>query len=77
MQPSSVAEILDLPVEERLRLVELIWDSITAVPQAVPVSDELKADLDQRLVELEANPEAGLSWDEARQRILDGTWRTG
>ena len=49
MKQFSVAEILELPVAERILLVELIWDSIAAVPEAVPVSEELKVELDRRL----------------------------
>lgn len=77
MKSLPVAEILELPIAERMRLVEIIWDSITAVPEAVPVSDDLKADLDRRLAEFEADPEAGLPWNEVRERILQGRWRTG
>src|SRR5258706_44837 len=50
---------------------------IAAVPEAVPISDELSAELDRRLAEFEANPEAGSPWEEVRTRILRGTWRTG
>jgi putative addiction module component (TIGR02574 family) len=35
MNQQLVAEILALPVEERVKLVEAIWDSISAVPEAV------------------------------------------
>jgi len=71
------AELLELPVEDRIRLVELIWDSIAAVPEAIPVSDELKAELNRRLAEFEADPQAGSPWEEVRKRIVQGTWRTG
>jgi len=37
MKQVFVAEILELPVAERICLVELIWDSIAAVPEAVPI----------------------------------------
>ena len=77
MKQVSVAEILELPVAERIRLVELIWDSIAAVPEAIPISDELKAELDRRLAEFEADPDAGSPWGEVRERIVQGTWRTG
>ena len=77
MKQLSVAEILELPVAERIRLVELIWDSIAAVPEAVAVSEELKAELDRRLAEFEANPEGGSPWEEVRERIVRGKWRTG
>lgn len=77
MKPISVTGILELPVAERIRLVEIIWDSIAAIPEAVPVPDELKADLDRRRAEFEADPEAGFPWQEVRERILQGRWRTG
>jgi len=77
MSQISVAEILELPIAERIRLVELIWDSIAAVPEALPISDELKVDLDRRLAEFEADPESGSPWEEVRTRILQGKWRTG
>ena len=76
MKQISVAEILELPVGERIRLVELIWDSIAAVPEAVPVSEELKVELDRRLAEFEANPEGGSPWEEVRERVVRGKWRT-
>jgi putative addiction module component (TIGR02574 family) len=77
MKALPVAQILELPVAERIRLVELIWESVAAVPEAVPVSDELKAELDRRLSDFEANPEAGSPWEEVRERIVQGRWRTG
>ena len=77
MNQISIAEILKLPLAERIRLVELIWDSIAAVPEAVPISDELAVELDRRLAEFEADPEAGSPWEEVRTRILRGTWRIG
>ncbi len=76
MNSISIADILELPVQERIRLVELIWDSVAAVPEAVAVSPELKAELEARLAEFEANPEAGYSWDEVKSRLSNGSWRT-
>ena len=76
MKQLSVAESLELPVAERIRLIELIWDSIAAVPEAVPVSEELKAELDRRLAEFEANPGGGSPWEEVREHIVRGKWRT-
>lgn len=76
MNNISIADILELPVQERIRLVELIWDSVAAVPEAVEISPALKAELEARLVEFEANPEAGYSWDQVRSRLKDGSWRT-
>jgi putative addiction module component (TIGR02574 family) len=77
MSSISIADILHLPVKERIRLAELIWDSVAAIPEAVEVSPALKAELEARLKAFEANPEQGYSWDEVRERVRDGSWRSG
>jgi putative addiction module component (TIGR02574 family) len=76
MKQVSVAEILELSVQERIRLVELTWESIAAVQEAVEVTPELKAELELRLKEFEADPEAGYSWEQVKSHLRDGTWRT-
>ena len=55
-----------------MQLVEDIWDSIAADADAdsLPVSDEEKAMLDERLADLEANPGDGAPWPEVRARII-------
>lgn len=72
----SIADILELPVQERIRLVELIWDSVAAVPEAVEISPMLKTELEVRLAEFEANPEAGYSWDQVKSHLENGSWRS-
>ena len=66
----DLASILELPPEERLRLIEAIWDSLTEVPEAVPVSDELKAELDRRLDSYYANRSAVRPWDDVRAELF-------
>lgn len=76
MNNISIADILELPVQERIRLVELIWDSVAAVPEALKISPALKAELEVRLAEFEKNPEAGYSWDQVKSSLKDGSWRS-
>lgn len=76
MKNISISDILQLPVQERIRLVELIWDSVAAVPEAVEISPELKAELEARLAEFEENPDAGFSWEQVKSRLNDGSWRS-
>ena len=64
MSDADVAEILKLPVEERMRLVELIWESFAADPSALPLSDAHRAVLDERLAEHERNPDDVATRDE-------------
>ena len=72
----SVADILALPVQERIHLVELIWESVAAFPQAIEVSPELESDLAARLVDFERDPEAGYAWDQVKEKLTSGSWRT-
>lgn len=72
MKQELVAEILALPVEDRVRLVEAIWDSISAVPEAIALTDWQKEELDRRLAEFEAAPDAGATLEEAFARIRQG-----
>ena len=76
MNQISVADILELPVQERIQLVEVIWESIAAFPHAIEVSPELKIELEARLADFEKNPEAGYSWDQVKTHLKTGSWRT-
>lgn len=76
MNQILVADILELPVQERIQLVEVIWESIAAFPQSLEVSPELKTELQERLADFERNPEAGYSWDEVKLQLKNRTWPT-
>lgn len=54
---------------ERLSLIEELWESLSADPEQVPVTDPQKADLDKRLAAFRANPKAGSSWEEVKARL--------
>jgi putative addiction module component (TIGR02574 family) len=63
-----------LSVDERLRLVEGLWDGIAqdAPDEALPMTPELAAELDRRHVDHEANPDDVVAWDDVRARLLGG-----
>ena len=60
-----------LPVEERLALVEDIWDSIAADSAALPLTDAQRAELDRRLAEHQTNPDDVVPWEELRDSISE------
>lgn len=66
---TKAADILELSIAERIQIVEDIWDSIAAVPEAVELSEEQKKELDRRLEAYHQNPDAGSPWIEVRERI--------
>lgn len=61
--------IANLSAEERLRLLEELWDSLSAVPEAVPLTPAHRQELDRRLDELDRNGPSGIPWEEVLQRI--------
>lgn len=69
---THVAEILELSVAERLDIVGDIWDSIAADSDQLPISDELKAELDRRSELYRKDPEAGVSWEVLEARLRNG-----
>lgn len=72
MNTIPMSEILKLSVSERIQLVEDIWDSIAADPDTLPLTDEQRAELDDRIDDAEANPGQGRPWSEVRDRLLGG-----
>jgi putative addiction module component (TIGR02574 family) len=70
MKPITVNDLLELPVSERLQLVEDLWDSIAEVPEAIELSEDQRTDLDRRLEAYHKDPETGSPWNEVKERIL-------
>lgn len=68
MNPTTTS-IFDLSPAEKLQLVEDLWDDLAATPEAVPVHDWQKEELDRRKANLKKNPASGLTWDEVKRRV--------
>jgi putative addiction module component (TIGR02574 family) len=68
MNPTSTS-IFDLSPSEKLQLVEDLWDDLAATPDAVPVHDWQKEELERRKANLINNPASGFTWEEVKQRI--------
>jgi putative addiction module component (TIGR02574 family) len=66
----TYAEILALPPSERLQLLEAIWDSLIEMPEAIPVSPEVRDELDRRLDAYYRNPKAARPWDEIKDELF-------
>lgn len=66
-----LAQAMKLPIAQRIELVEAIWDSIAedAGVDVVPLPDWQREELERRLADFEANPQAGCSWEELDARL--------
>jgi putative addiction module component (TIGR02574 family) len=53
------ANLRKLPLDERIRLVEDLWDSIAADQSLLPLTAEQRAELDRRLDAYESDGNAG------------------
>jgi putative addiction module component (TIGR02574 family) len=58
-----------LGIEERIALVEEIWDSIAADSAAVPLTTPQRDELDRRLADHIANPEDVVPCDDVKASL--------
>lgn len=49
----------DLPIAEKVRLVEDLWDSIASNQESLPLTQEQRIELDRRLAAYDADGDIG------------------
>jgi putative addiction module component (TIGR02574 family) len=59
-----------LPVPDRIKLVEDIWDSIADEPDEFALTAAQKRELDRRLELMRKDPGRAIPWEEAKRRIV-------
>lgn len=62
-------DIASLSPEERLQLLEALWESLSATPEVIPLNNAQREELDRRLDELDREGPTGIPWEEALRRI--------
>jgi len=62
-------DINKLTPEQRLRLLEELWESLSRDPTLVPLTEAQRQELDRRLDDLESGDLAGIPWDEVLAQI--------
>lgn len=67
---ATLAEISSLSIDERLSIVEAIWDSIAADSADLELTPAHREMLEQRLAAHAANPDAVVPWEEVKARAL-------
>jgi putative addiction module component (TIGR02574 family) len=63
----STIDIAKLSPAERLELLEQLWDSLS--PEAIPMTEAQKDELDRRLDELDREGPVGIPWNEVLDHI--------
>ena len=65
----DIERIHELPVAERLRLLDLIWDSLAEDDADVPVDPAVLAEMRRRSQWARDNPDKLISHDEMKARL--------
>ena len=60
-----------LGIQERLDLVEEIWDSIAADSPDVPLTGAQRAELDRRIADCDASPSDVVPWTEVKASAVE------
>jgi len=56
--------------DQRIAFVQDLWDRIAQNPDGVPVPDEHRRILEERLNDFRLNPQPGRPWSEVRDQLL-------
>jgi putative addiction module component (TIGR02574 family) len=65
----AAIDIASLSSEERLQLLEDLWESLAATPEAIPLTNPQRQELDRRLDQLDREGVVGISWEEVVRQI--------
>jgi putative addiction module component (TIGR02574 family) len=64
------AEFDAVSSDEQIAFVQELWNRIAQHPERLPIPDEHKRILDERLSAYAARPSAGRPWNEVRDELL-------
>lgn len=63
------SELLSLSAEEKLRIIEMLWDDLGASGESIPLPHWIDEEASRRREEMIANPEIGRTDEEVWTRI--------
>lgn len=68
MNPTNPS-VFDLSPSEKLQLVEDLWDDLAATPEAIPVHEWQKEELERRKANLMKNPASEITLEEIKRKV--------
>ena len=66
---ATLNQIVALSIQDRIRLVQAILESIAAEQVHPDITEFQKQELDRRINDSEANPENVLTWEEVKASV--------
>jgi putative addiction module component (TIGR02574 family) len=71
MNATCIEEILRLSVDDRIRLVQRIWDSIAADGEPQPLSVQQPDEIERRIAAHRNDPSRAIPWKDAVARLRE------
>ncbi|GAA4809329.1 hypothetical protein GCM10011365_15980 [Marinicella pacifica] len=70
MQDTLIKKLSRLDIDDRITLVEALWDSIASDSNLLDIPEHHKNVLNERLQSLEQDTQNGKPWDEIRKNYI-------
>jgi len=64
-------DINKLTPEERLELIEELWESLSTDPAKIPLTDAQARELDRRMLEMDQDDSLGIPWETVMAQIRE------
>ncbi|MGV0025660.1 addiction module protein [Phormidesmis priestleyi] len=65
-----LTEIASLSIDDRLLLVEAIWETIGSESEQLKVTEPQKQELERRIAAHETDPNSVVSWEDVKAQAL-------
>ncbi len=59
-----------LSIDDRIWLVQALWDSISAEPKQLELTEAQQQELSRRLTDRQINPQSVVSWEDIKAQAL-------
>ena len=71
MTTAQISELLHLPVEERMALMDALWDSVLQSVEVSPqIPDWHREELDRRMAAASGSQPLGRAWEDVEKDLL-------
>ena len=64
-----------LSIDDRIWLVQALWDSISAEPEQLELTEAQQQELSRRLTDRQINPRSAVSWEDIKAQALSRAGR--
>jgi putative addiction module component (TIGR02574 family) len=72
----TLPQVSNLSLQQKFLLVTELWDELAAHPEKLPVSNEVIAELDQRMEAYRKDPSNVTTWEAIQTRLLGKPMRS-